>query len=104
MAARSRFSDSLAARGLALAIAAAAGALMVWLGRNDVPAIRGILSPDPVAAISAGSGNPQLDACLKSRIGDVDKMREEGVINAAQHNTFKARATAYCQTEFPPLQ
>jgi len=104
MAGKTGFADSLAARALALLIAAAAAALMVWLGREEIPAIRGIASPAPVAGKAATSGNPALDACLAERVGDVDKMRQEGIINTAQYETFKARAVAYCQTEFPPSQ
>lgn len=96
--------DSRGARLVALVIALAALCLMIWLGREDVPFVRAALTSVTGAAeeTAASSGNPQLDACLASRVGDVEKMREEGVINAAQYDTFRGRAVAYCEAQFPP--
>ena len=94
--------DSRGARVAALVIALCALALMIWLGRNDVPVVRGLMTglsgPD---VQQEGTGNPELDACLKDRAGAVDKMREDGVINAAQYDTFRGRAIAYCEAQFP---
>lgn len=96
--------DSRGARLAALAIALAALSLMIWLGREDVPLVRDVMTS--VSGSAEGSatttGNPELDACLASRVGDVEKMREEGVINAAQYDAFRSRATAYCEAQFPP--
>lgn len=96
--------DSRGARLVALAVALAALCLMVWLGRDDVPFVRAVMTSVTGSAEEAvaSSGNPELDACLASRVGDVEKMREDGVINAAQYDTFRGRAVAYCEAQFPP--
>lgn len=44
--------------------------------------------------------NPELAACLEVRVGAVDKMRRDNVINDAQYELFRGRADAYCETEF----
>ena len=43
---------------------------------------------------------PELAACLQKRIGAVDKMRSDGVINDAQYEQFHGRAEAFCHAEF----
>lgn len=101
---RSSSLDSPIARVAALGIALCALALMVWLGRNDVPVIRGLMTGKSGTEIQESSGNPELDACLKDRGGAVDKMREEGVINAAQYNEFHQRAVDYCEAQFPRIR
>jgi len=92
-------------RIVALCIAASALLLMLWIGRHDVP----VLNTAWAALTGAGSqpastGNPELDACLAQRVGDVDQMREDGVITSAQYDAFKARAEAFCTAQFPPVQ
>jgi hypothetical protein len=96
--------DSRGARLVALAIALAALSLMIWIGREDVPLVHGLMTDVSGSAKDSAktTGNPELDACLASRVGDVEKMREEGVINAAQYDAFRGRATAYCEAQFPP--
>ena len=102
---RSSALDSRGARLAALVLALGALALMIWLGRNDVPVVRGLMTSISGAdAQQAGTGNPELDACLKNRAGAVDKMREDGVINAAQYDTFHQRAVDYCEAQFPRKQ
>jgi hypothetical protein len=78
---------------------------MIWLGRNDVPVVRGLMTGLSGTEVQQEStGNPELDACLKDRGGAVDKMREEGVINAAQYNEFHQRAVDYCEAQFPRVR
>ncbi|MTI42350.1 hypothetical protein JM93_01765 [Roseibium hamelinense] len=96
--------DGVAGRVTALAIAGASLGLMIWIGREDVPILR-----DTVAMITGssgpsteGTGNPELDACLAKRVGDVDKMRADGVVSDAQYETFRARAVGFCEAQFPP--
>lgn len=91
-------------RGIALAIALAALGLMVWIGRNDVASIQyamSLISGKPTSE-TQGSGNPELDACLAQRVGDVDQMKADGVINASQYEAFKSRAISLCQAQHPP--
>lgn len=93
--------DSRGARLAALFLALCALALMIWLGRNDVPIVRGLIANISGTEVQQEStGTPELDACLKDRGGAVDKMREEGVINAAQYNAFHQRAVDYCEAQF----
>jgi len=97
--------DSPVARIAALAVALCALALMIWLGRHDVPVVRGLMAGISGEEVQQqGTGNPELDACLADRAGAVDKMREEGVINAAQYTEFRQRAVDYCEAQFPRAQ
>jgi hypothetical protein len=92
--ARRSFLDTAAARVLALAVILAAGALIAVYHRDD-------LLPKPVPAANSGL-NPEFVACRDQRIGQVDKMRSDGVIGDAQVEIFKERAMAYCAAQFPP--
>lgn len=84
-------------------------ALMVWLGRNELtraaaPMLADGLQSSSAAPTDIAADNPALAACLTERVGAVDKMKAEGIVSAAQYDTFKARAVAYCETEFPPTR
>ncbi|MEP0233345.1 hypothetical protein [Roseibium sp.] len=89
-------------RVAAFAIAMSCLALMVWLGRENVPFVR-----DTIAMVTGNepeaqtSGNPELDACLAKRVGDIDQLLAEGMIKDSQYPSFKRRATSYCETQFP---
>ena len=50
------------------------------------------------------TGNPELDACLEERVGAVDQMRADGVINAGQYDQFRARAVGFCENQFGESQ
>ncbi|WP_417684349.1 hypothetical protein [Roseibium sp.] len=95
--------DGRTARLTALVIALSALALMLWLGREDVGFVRAgvsmVTGEDPAKA--ASTGNPELDACLAQRVGDVDKLLAEGMIKESQYQAFKRRASSYCETQFP---
>ncbi len=43
---------------------------------------------------------PALAACLERRLGAVENMRAENVLQDAQYELFKGRAEAYCLYEF----
>ncbi len=95
--------DGKAARLAALLIALVALCLMVWLGREDVPFVRGALTTiTGEDTTSVSSGNPELDACLAKRVGDIDKLLAEGMIKDSQYPAFRRRASSYCETQFPP--
>lgn len=98
--------DSRLARISALFVALCALALMGWLGREDVPFVREMISDvrGQSAPQTGSSSNPELDACLAQRIGDVETMRTDNIINEAQYAAFKSRATSYCQAQFPGSQ
>ncbi|WP_306027646.1 hypothetical protein [Stappia sp. MMSF_3263] len=95
--------DGPAARILALAIAAALASAIAWIGQVGFAGV----AMTPFANSLAGSGgnaaaNPALAACLAERVGAVDQMRADKVINSGQYEAFRARAESYCQTQFPP--
>ena len=86
------FADGAAAKGIAglIVLASVAGILAVaW---DD-------LFPPPVAELEA-SGNPELAACLQERVGAVNKMREDGIIDSTQYDQFRARAESFCEGQF----
>ncbi|MHC5653915.1 hypothetical protein [Stappia sp.] len=102
-AARRSLLDAPAARLGALALAVASLAAIVWIGRVGFAGVA--LTPfeniAPATAQSVAANNPQLAACLDERIGAVDTMKEEGVIDATRYALFRDRAVSYCQTQFP---
>ncbi len=98
----SGFADSIWARLLALIIAIALGWLLwsnwaedfqVLFAQNDETA--------PVVSVSepAKPVNPALEECLAARVGDVDRMKEEGILSDAQYSSFRARAEELCRQQ-----
>lgn len=55
----------------------------------------------PVGLPRVKNATPALTACLEQRIGDVDKMKADGVINEHQYQTFSARASELCYAQNP---
>jgi hypothetical protein len=97
--------DRPVARLSALAVALAAVLAIVWIGRVGFAGV----ALTPFEHLGPGdaeglSENPQLAACLTERVGAVDQMRKDAVIDDAQHDAFKARAIGYCRAQFPPQQ
>ena len=88
------FLDRPAARLVAVLVAVLAGAALAWINRDA------FLPAHDATTVKAG--NPQLAACLADRIGAVDRMRQEGVINERQYNEFRGRAEAFCTAQYPP--
>lgn len=88
------FLDRPVARLLAVGVALLTAALLVWLNRDAL--FGASIGADPALA-----GNPELAACLSERVGAVDKMRAEGIVNDSQYAAFRSRAEAYCQSQFP---
>jgi hypothetical protein len=93
--------DGAGARLTALAIAMLSLGLMIWLGRNDVPFLRTTIAGLTGETPATSSDNPELDACLAKRVGDIDKLLAEGMIKDSQYPSFRRRATSYCETQFP---
>jgi len=92
--ARRSFLDTGGARLLALLVAASAAGLVAFYHRAD-------LLPKVPPAADAGL-DPEFVACRDFRVGQVDRMRSEGVIGDAQVEVFKERAVAFCAAQFPP--
>ena len=45
--------------------------------------------------------NAALENCLTQRVGDVDRMKEEGILSEAQYGAFRARAESLCKAQNP---
>lgn len=45
--------------------------------------------------------NPALQKCLEQRVGDVDRMKQEGILTDAQYTAFKGRAMGLCAAQNP---
>jgi hypothetical protein len=89
--AASSFADGVWARLLAAAVIAVAGAILVYYHRDD------LFGSDGVAASGAP---PQVAACLEQRVGSIERMRADGVIDETQFAAFKANAEAMCWQRF----
>jgi len=85
------FVDGPGARVAAMLVILVCGAALAYLHREALFASGG----KPIV-----TGNPRLAACLAERLGAVDRMQAEGIVNEAQYADFRARAEAFCQHEF----
>ena len=86
---RESFLDGWGARGVALLVLIAVGALLLRIHWAD-------LFPPPEAELSA---DDPVAICLADRAADIDKMLADGVINESQAAQFKGRAEALCQAQ-----
>lgn len=87
--------DSKWARLAALCLAVALAVMFYSLWRDDVVALFGDLT-EPQTDMASADGDPVLAACLATRIGDVDRMRADGLIGDAQYEAFRSRAVSLC--------
>ncbi|MGD1876837.1 MAG: hypothetical protein ACFB13_04965 [Kiloniellaceae bacterium] len=83
------FLDRPAARVCAVGVALLMAAALAFMHRDDLfPPEQAATNPDdPVVR------------CFAERAGDIDKMLEDGTINAQQATLFKTRAEALCQAQ-----
>ena len=92
--------DKGIARLAALAIAAALGFLLVTSLGDEVLAVTGFgdtaVEEEGDVDLVADEG---VALCIEQRGGDIDNMLAEGVITEAQHDDFRSRAVALCQSE-----
>ncbi len=88
------FLDRSLSRFIALLIALGLLGSLLYIWQDD-------FFPSPNIS-SVKSANPDYDKCILNRVGSVEKMKREGIINTSQYNQFKNRAISYCQTQFPP--
>lgn len=89
--------DRPAARIGAFLIFLGAAAALAWMHRDD------LLPQEPVVA-----ADDPVARCLAKRSADIDKMRQDGVVDAERARLFKSRAEALCQAQLgagagPPL-
>lgn len=99
------FIDSGSARLLSLVFAVGLAAVMLVAWGEDMLALMVDQPPAiPARAVveqSSEPSNPAREACLQKRLADVDKMRDDGMINDAQHAQFAGRAVALCESQHP---
>ena len=95
------FGDTIWARLIALVLAAGL-AWAFWTTWSDAVIALFESGPEqlPIAQQpqlpDESTLNPELQACLDKRLGDVETMASEGVISAAQDAGFSQRATELC--------
>ena len=93
-ATRNSFWEGAGARGISLVIILICLASLGYIHRND-------LFPPEAKKVETGL-NPEFVKCRAARLGSVEKMRNDKIINASQYDTFKSRALAFCTSRFPP--
>lgn len=80
--------DRPAARVGAFLIFLCVVAALAWIHRDDLfPSEAAVAADDPVAK------------CLTERAAGIDKMHQDGVIDADRASLFKSRAEALCQAQ-----
>lgn len=93
-ASHNSFWEGRGARSMALVIILICLASLGYIHRND-------LFPPETKKAETGL-NPEFIKCRTARLGSVEKMRTEKIINASQYDSFKSRALAFCTSRFPP--
>ena len=100
----SSFADTLWARLLALLIAIAL-ALFLWFNWSSDFKTLFAASDDVAPAVTsfepAKPANQALQDCLVQRVGDVDRMKEEGILSESQYSAFRSRAEGLCRAQNP---
>jgi hypothetical protein len=96
------FIDSILARLIALAIAVLIGVIFFVYWADDIRTL--MAGDEPQIPVFAEQGpvvgvNPALQDCLDQRVGDVDKMKAEGIVNDAQYASFRQRAEELCRAQ-----
>ena len=80
--------DRPAARVGAFLIFLGVAATLAWIHRGDLfPGEAAVAADDPVAI------------CFAERAADIDKMQQDGVVDADRAKLFKSRAEALCQAQ-----
>ena len=100
------FADTTAARLIALCLALLIAIILVYNYKQDFAAMfsdspTGSLPVTNVDTPQDEAANPALAACLAQRIGDVDRMKEEGILSEAQYASFRANAEELCFQQNP---
>lgn len=98
------FADTAVARLIALLIAVAIAALFVFNWSEEAEQLfTGTETGIPIIEqqVQVRPVNAGLQNCLDQRVGDVEKMKSEGVINDAQYASFRQRAEELCRAQHP---
>lgn len=98
------FADTIFARLIALLLAIGFGAILYLNWGSDFEEL--FAGSSPAIPISAGipqveNENAALEACLQQRVGDVDKMKADGIISDSQYAQFRQRAEDLCRAQNP---
>lgn len=98
------FGDTIFARLIALVLAVVFGAILYLNWGSDIEQL--FAGSAPAIPITAGvtqveTTNTALEACLKQRVGDVDTMKSDGLINDSQYAQFRQRAEDLCRGQNP---
>lgn len=96
------FVDTMTARLISLAIAVLIGVIIFvyWaddirnIGTDDTQQLPVVSREGPVR-----SESPALQQCLDQRVGDVERMKSEGIVNDAQYAEFRERAQELCRAQ-----
>ena len=98
------FVDTIIARLIALVIGLLI-AFFIWSKwSTDIQMVfSGDAETTEVVSVNqpAKPANAALDACLAQRLGDVDGMKEDGIISDAQYEAFSKRARGLCVAQNP---
>ena len=102
-----RFLDGWGARVLASLVVVLCVFALGYLNRgsfdlNALLATRGAGDASVEAGNNGKPLNPEFAKCRDERVGQVERMLSEGVINDAKFVQFKERAVATCAGQFPP--
>lgn len=97
------FADTSIARIIALVLAVAIAVLLYFNWSAEISGLFSARTEPPMVSASqpAKEANPALDACLVQRVGDVDRMKGDGILSDAQYAKFKMRATDLCRVQNP---
>lgn len=103
-----RFINSFGARVVALAIGICLVVFMAMTWGDEMQKFANSFGNEqstplvqPVGEERVITQNPALETCLEERVGHVDQMLEDGVINEHQHGQFTSRATSLCKVQNP---
>lgn len=102
----SSFVDTKAARVVAACIAIVIAIVLISVWSEDFSRLTSGNQTNPLpdstsATTETTVANPALAACFEQRIGDVDKMKEDGILSDAQYASFRARAESLCRQQNP---
>jgi len=81
---------------IALAVFAFCVTALGYLHRDD------LFPATPVDTMALA--NPAFLDCRKKRVGHINTMLQQGIVDQTRHAQFKERAIAYCAAQFPPGQ
>lgn len=99
-----KFVDTGIARVVALLLALLFAFLLYYHYKDDFARLASneveVGLPEATTA-SIAETNPALAQCLQKRIGDVNQMKQDGVLSQAQYASFKTRAEDLCVQQNP---